>query len=479
MKRDVLRLLTATLLSGLTLSAAQAQESARANPLQRANRTFAAADLNRDGRIDSAEASKASISSSVLKSWDKDVDQTLSKDEFLSYYRQLMVNAGQEPGVELDKEVKRIEAASKAREERDARKKEREEARATARKGAEAESTIEKYKRAQSALSDRLRRAGASGDVAAKRQELLKQRARSANGTARLTGHDVGATETARERLARAQAALEERARNAGSSREQLARAQAKVEQRARNSAGTTPASGATATSGASASTRVGDDRSAELRKKLARANEALVERAQAGDMTREQQQALKQKLEERARNAAQAGAAPGGGGAGVKGAKTAQPVSEVKQAGTRSAQGVKAGGATKARDQELAGVPATDRQKVGRALDAMEARAKAGNWSREKLAKEKRELVDRAKAAKGTTTGGEALERRATESKPGRAGGAKRRSAPPKSAARDKEVKAPRRSSSTPKKAKVRPAEKAGSTAKDNSAAKRGGAPR
>ena len=97
--------------------------------------------------------------------------------------------------------------------------------------------------------------------------------------------------------------------------------------------------------------------------------------------MTREQQQALQAALEERARQAGSGGVA------------SPQPV------GVKETSGVQPGGAS-SRAQELEGVPAADRDKVSRAIDALEARAKKGSWSREKLAAEKADLLSRARAA-------------------------------------------------------------------------------
>ena len=101
-----------------------AQETPKSTPLERADRTFSAADLSGDGKLDLGEMSRASMSRTVLQSWDEDGNRSLSRDEFLSYYRQLMVNAGQAPGDDLDREIRRIDAARKARKEREeARKK--------------------------------------------------------------------------------------------------------------------------------------------------------------------------------------------------------------------------------------------------------------------------------------------------------------------------------------------------------------------
>ena len=381
-------LLTAGLVGAVLLSSSGlAQESQEEmTALERASRTFAAADLDRDGLIEPEEMKQASIPSSVLKTWDEDASSSLSKDEFLGYYRRLMVNAGLTPGAELDAEVKRIEADQAARKERAARQRAQEaqkeqETKTAGESGGGAsgrptppaapsggESTRAKYERAQAALNERLRAARASREVASEEQKALLERARASSGAGSSSGSSLGASETARERLARAQAALEGRARGSNATREQLARAQARLEDRAKRKVG---AEGSESQAEAA-------DASADLRSKLDRANAELTKRAQSGDMTREQQQALQEALKDRARNAA-------GGG-------PATDVRATPAAGSLESRS--------SRSEELAGVPATDREKVGRALDAMEARAKAGNWSREKLAAEKADLIARAKGA-------------------------------------------------------------------------------
>jgi hypothetical protein len=385
-------LLTAGLLGALLLSGPSwAQESPEElTPLDRATRTFAAADLDRDGLIELDELKQASISTSVLKTWDEDGSSSLSKDEFLGYYRRLMVNAGLPPGEELNAEVKRIEAEQTTRKERAARQRAQEEQEAKQKEGEPAaestrpastgtsaggESTLEKYKRAQAALNQRLAAARASREVASEQQQALLERARGASAGSQPTTNAGGASETARERLARAQAALDGRARGSNATREQLARAKARLEDRANRKVGAAGSAGAGGEQAAPAAP------GAQLRSKLERASDQLAERAASGDMTREQQQALQAALEERARQA------------GSGGVVSPQPVVAEQATGAEL-------GEAASRAQELEGVPATDRDKVSRAIDALEARAKKGGWSREKLAAEKADLLARARAA-------------------------------------------------------------------------------
>jgi len=333
MRRNTLQLVTASFLVGLALSApALAQEAQESTtPLDRANQTFKAADKNNDGTLDLQEVAQAQIPRSVVQTWDKDKSRGLSRDEFLGYYRQLMVNAGKPTGADLDAKVKRIEAARKAQQDREARRRaqaanQQSGSDATSGDANASESTADKYKRAQAALNDRLSRAKASRETASKEQAKLTDRARNAG----VQGATAGA-------------------------------------------------------SGADAQETDAQETVKTVRERLARAEAALAKRAGKGDMTREQYDALQEKLADRAR-------------------------------------GVSAGSGTETSD--LSGVPAAARQKLERAFVALEKRAAAGNWSREKLAQEKQELTKRARDAEADKpTGAETegltpLERRQREAR-------------------------------------------------------------
>lgn len=144
---------------------AGAQEGA-STPLERARQTFAVADADRNGLLDAAELAKASIRPADARKWDADGSGGLSGEEFLGYYRQLVIDAGRSPGSELEREVRR---AAKARgEEVD----ERVGVVPPKRPGdspvrsdwtpapATAATTADKYRRARAALDERLTRAG-------------------------------------------------------------------------------------------------------------------------------------------------------------------------------------------------------------------------------------------------------------------------------------------------------------------------------
>ena len=345
-------------------SGALAQErQAQDTPLRRAERTFAAADRNRDGNLDESEITRTGIPGSVIRTWDHDRDQALSRAEFLLYYRQLMINAGQQPGTELDAEADRIAALRKTRdtqeERRRAREKELEELRGTR----EGETPEEKYRRARAALEARQKEAGKSKpaaespEVSGKGDVQAATRARVARAQASLQaaggGKGTSATETdqrsaAALALVRALDALETRARTGKWTREQFERARLDLILRAR----------ATRQPGASA------DEANAAALALARVLDAMESRARSGNWSREQYETKRQELILRARATAEE--APGSG-------EKTPPV----------------------RPEE----PTELARALVRALDALENRARAGNWSREQYEQERFDLILRARA--------------------------------------------------------------------------------
>ncbi|MDP6540168.1 MAG: hypothetical protein QF410_11540 [Planctomycetota bacterium] len=297
-------LLTPLLTLALLASDGAAQRSQETSPVRRARGTFAAADTNKDGVLDAREVSRASIPRDAFAKYDHDGDRNLSSDEFLLYYRQLLLDARRPAGAELDREAARIQALRKAHEQKEARAR---------RAAAEASGT-----------------SGGQG-----------------------TGQEKPGSE-------------------------------------------------------ASVSTTA---------KKLERAKDALYERAAAGEMTREQVQALERSLEERARAAA--GGAPSAGAGAVVAASGAAPAAAGSQApvGTREERLRAAHEAAQARERHaarraaqagsgsagassdpMAGLSPQTRSKVERALAALELRAKAGQMTRAQFEAKKRELLDRAR---------------------------------------------------------------------------------
>jgi hypothetical protein len=153
---------TAALLLSLhftTPAVARAREQTR-TPLDRAAATFRVADADANGVLDADEISKAAIHASAARQWDQDSSGDLSRDEFLVYYRQLLLDAGKAPGPEFEREARRIlkDLASRAAER--ARTARERDPRGSAPPVAvtATDSTADKYRRARAALSERLRR---------------------------------------------------------------------------------------------------------------------------------------------------------------------------------------------------------------------------------------------------------------------------------------------------------------------------------
>ena len=78
--------------------------------LARAREVFGAADRDADGTIGLGEAIRAKIPAADFAREDFDADLRLSRDEFVLYYRHLLVRAGRCLGHDLDIEAARIQA---------------------------------------------------------------------------------------------------------------------------------------------------------------------------------------------------------------------------------------------------------------------------------------------------------------------------------------------------------------------------------
>jgi len=379
-----LRALTILSLGLFLCSGALAQErQTQDTPLRRAERTFAAADRNRDGNLDAGEITRTGIPGSVLRTWDHDRDKALSRDEFLLYYRQLMINAGQRPGTELDTEAKRIAALRKTRETQEEKRRAREKELEELRGNRTGETSEEKYRRARAALEARQKEARKSKpaekvpEVSGKGDVQAATRARVARAQASLrgAGDEKGTPATDSERraaaalsLVRALDALENRARTGQWTREQFERARFDLILRAR----------AMKRPGASA------DEANAAALALARALDAMESRARSGGWNREQYETRRQELILRAR--ATADEAPPESGGKQPPASPEEPT-------------------------ELA-------RALARALDALESRARTGNWSREQYEQERLDLILRARAIpaakEGDPKGAEARSRAA-----------------------------------------------------------------
>lgn len=97
---------------GLLLAAAASAQGGEVG-LSRVRATFQKADASGDGKLDAQEATKAGIPAADVRRLDHDKDGSLSGDEFLLYYRQLLSRAGRKAAKDLEDEAARILAARK------------------------------------------------------------------------------------------------------------------------------------------------------------------------------------------------------------------------------------------------------------------------------------------------------------------------------------------------------------------------------
>lgn len=100
-----------------------AQRGAPVNSLARALATFTAADTNKDGKLTADEGSVLPIKKRDFDAQDHDKDGALSRDEFLIYYRQLLLDAREQAAPDLEAETARIQALRKVKETEEAKKR--------------------------------------------------------------------------------------------------------------------------------------------------------------------------------------------------------------------------------------------------------------------------------------------------------------------------------------------------------------------
>ena len=239
------------LLSSSLLPAAGAQR-AESEGLQKIRRTFVEADRNADGLLDPAEAKRATIPSADFVSQDHDGDRKLSEDEFLLYYRQLLVGAEQKIDADIDREAARIanvrakQAAEAARREAEAARRAAAEKQAAG--GGErlvlSKNVAEKLKRAESALDAMVARGTLSREEADAKRAVLRRRAEAVSGRSRVPaegansgakGADGELDVDVEKRFRRAEDALRQASGEGELSREEARAKQAKLAERARN----------------------------------------------------------------------------------------------------------------------------------------------------------------------------------------------------------------------------------------------------
>ncbi len=102
--------LLAVLAVGLFAAMPRLPDAENPTGLVRAREVFGAADRDADGTIGLSEAIRAKIPAADFACEDFDADARLSRDEFVLYYRHLLVRAGRCLGRDLDVEAARIQA---------------------------------------------------------------------------------------------------------------------------------------------------------------------------------------------------------------------------------------------------------------------------------------------------------------------------------------------------------------------------------
>ena len=102
------------LIAGSSFALQARQGAAPANSLARALATLQAADADGDGRLTDREAAAVPVPTVEFKAADQDGDGGWSREEFLLYYRQKLLAAGQRVGEDLEGETARIQALRRA-----------------------------------------------------------------------------------------------------------------------------------------------------------------------------------------------------------------------------------------------------------------------------------------------------------------------------------------------------------------------------
>ena len=210
--------LTALVCGLLLSSAALAQDSSQGVSLATVRGTFRKADADGDGAITAREAARARIPAKHFVAHDVDANRSLTQEEFVAYYRELLVKARRPVGKDLEAEVARVETLRRAKLAEQERQRAANEAGSTV-SPVVAQRTAEKLKAAQGTLAKREQASSGSRTEIQQAMDTLGD-----TGTSSLTTS---------EKLKRAKDALEGRWQATGSPRAKVQRAIDVLEERA------------------------------------------------------------------------------------------------------------------------------------------------------------------------------------------------------------------------------------------------------
>jgi hypothetical protein len=102
-------------LLGTSPTTGESQKTPSTSSLPRALASFAAADVDHDGKISSEEARAIPVSAAVFAAEDENGDGSWSRDEFLLFYRRQLIAGGQPAGADLEAEIARVQALKRVR----------------------------------------------------------------------------------------------------------------------------------------------------------------------------------------------------------------------------------------------------------------------------------------------------------------------------------------------------------------------------
>ena len=334
-----------------------AQRGEPVNSLARARATFDATDSNKDGKVSFEElkSNAMPIQKADFDTQDNDKDGTWSRDEFVVYYRQVLVSGGQRAGDDLEGEVARIQALRKAKA-----------AESGAKNGARAnaQKTPKVNPPEPANLEDRLARAIDDLEKRAAARQATRDDFERVRGAMLDRAKMAGAVDPAGEadiqaRFAAALEALEKNARLGNYSREEFTGLRATLIKRGREAAKTV---GDVVTVPAQPANPAAQQ--ADIEGRLQHALDELEKKAEARQATREDFNRVRDLYTQRAKAAMTAGDA-----------------------------------STVAEENALA-------VKFATAIDELEKQAAAGNWSREQFNTLRQGLIRRGRAAAGGTPG-------------------------------------------------------------------------